>query len=501
MSTVDKTIYSGDEDSRDEDAFGARTDPGGSPARVLELVSKRFSLGKIKWVASLVPIVFFVSWEYVWHFKAHDVIDKQRALFMVIVAGVALVGSALVLGQLHLLDRAQRLLRKQNRELSERTVALEALYDLGTRLSGLHEVGTIKETAVQRARQLLAADTAGLALLHEPSETVYWELLATSRGERHRSFKTKLGECVGGDVIQSGEPVILENVDPEAADLPVTRHLLAVEELRAAIVVPVRVGGSPIGAMLAGHRTPYSFQLSHLKLLLGLANQVAAAINNARLYERLAAYSMIEERERLAREMHDGLAQLLGHVTGRASVVRGLLRQGKVEDTGEHLERLCDVAQDAYLEVRQCIFGLRSKPAEGKGFLQILRAYLQRFGEQERIDVHLEAPAEEFEFPGAAGAAEVQAIRIVQEALSNVRKHAQAQAAWVTVEEQDAGIAVTVRDDGEGFDFQRVAARHGHFGLATMRERSESVGGRFSIDTEPGRGTSVSFWLPVKAVP
>ncbi|MFQ5755477.1 MAG: GAF domain-containing protein [Acidiferrobacterales bacterium] len=485
--------------SRETNAFEAQPDPNGTSARVLGFLSTKFSLGKLKWVASLVPIVFFLTWEYVWHFPAHSLVSDRSALFMAMVASVALVGAAVVLGQLHLLDRAQRLLREQNRELSQRTVALEALYDLGTRLSGLHDVGTIKETAVQRARQLLGADTAGLALLHEPSQTVHWELLAGSRGEPRRTFQTKLGECVGGDVIQSGEPVILENVDPEAADLPVARHLLAVEELRAALVVPVRVGGSPIGAMLAGHRTPYSFQLSHLKLLLGLANQVAAAINNARLYERLAAYSAIEERERLAREMHDGLAQLLGHVTGRAGAALELLRQGKVDQTDEHLARLCDVAQDAYLEVRQCIFGLRTKPAESRGFVQVLKAYLKRFGEQARIDVHLEAPTDEFEFPETARAAEVQAIRIVQEGLSNVRKHARAKGVWVTVEARDTGVAVTVRDDGDGFDLKRAAAGHDHFGLATMRERAESVGGTFTIETEPGHGTSVSFWLPLKA--
>ncbi len=479
------------------------SDPGdgaaAGPAAVVNALSRRLAAGKLKWMASLVPIVFFVTWEYVWHFRAHERIDDQPALFMLIVGGIALIGSLLVLGQLHLLDRAQRLLREQNHELSRRTVALEALYDLGTRLSALHDANTIKETAVQRARQLLAADTAGLALLHEASKTVHWELLIGTRAERHESLSTQLGQCIGGEVIQSGEPLILENVDPAAAELPGARHLLAVEALRAALVVPVRVGGKPVGAMLVGHRAPYSFQLNDLKLLLSLANQVATAINNARLYERLAAYSVIEERERLAREMHDGLAQLLGHVTARVNAALSVLRRGKPEEAAEHLEQLREVAQDGYLEVRQCILGLRTRPAVEQGFVQTLGAYVKRFGEQERIRVHFQGPAKEQQITGGAPALEVQAIRIVQEALSNVRKHARAHEAWVIVDEQEEGIGITVRDDGNGFDLERVVEQHNHFGLVTMRERAESVGGTFRVETQPGDGTSVSVWLPVKA--
>lgn len=466
----------------------------------VENLSKKLSVNKLKWWASLVPIVFFVTWEYIWHYPAHEVIDKQPFLFMTIVAGTALIGSVLVLGQLHLLDRAQQLLREGNQELSARTAALEALFDLGTQLVALHEVTTVKETAAQRARQVLDADTAGLALLHEPSDTVQWELLVGHLGESRKSLSIPLGECVGGDVIQSGEPLIFENTAAETANVPGIRHLRAVEDLQAALVVPIRVGGKPIGAMLVGHRTSYSFDLKDMRLLLGLANQVAVAINNARLYERLAAYSALEERERLAREMHDGLAQLLGHVTARAGAALETLKRGQSDDSAQHLERLREVAEEAYVEVRQGILGLRIRPDEDVGLLQTLRTYLEHFGEQESIDVQFNTSIEELELDSAAHAVEVQAIRIVQEALTNVHRHAQAHRVRVTAEQQEGGLRIVVHDDGKGFDAERLKEHDDRFGLVSMRERAESVGGTFRVEATSGLGTSVHVWLPLNGV-
>ncbi|MFQ5879036.1 MAG: GAF domain-containing protein [Dehalococcoidia bacterium] len=454
------------------------------------------NIGRLKWVAILAPAGLFITWEYVAHFVVHSAIASEAILFLVTVAAVGLGATAFTHAFFRLLERLQQQLVRQNRELASRSTALEALYEIGTGLSALLDVRTVKGTAVRKARQLFGADTAGLALLHESQAEVQWDLLAGATSDEFRTLKLQLGQCVAGQVIQSGEPVIIEDVAQEVEGLATTHPLLVVENLRAALVVPVRIAGKPVGALMVGHRTPYSFHLSDLKLLMSLANQVAVAINNAQLYERLGALSALEERERLAREMHDGLAQLLGHVAARATATSELLAQGKIEGVQEQLSRLREVAQDAYVDVRQSILGLRTRPSAKRGLLEGLGEYVQRITEQEGLPVHLET-VEGADTLELAPAVEVQAIRIIQEALSNVRKHAQAQEAWVKVGGDTHWVTITIQDNGQGFDPTRMNGRGGHFGLETMRERAEAVGGRLTIETAPGKGTSVTVQLPV----
>ncbi len=472
---------------------------GGEPTGWLEGLAQRFALGRIKWIASLVPILFFVSWEYGWHFRGHVAVDREPLPFMILVVAVASLGSVIVFVQLHLLEKAHAVLRTKNHELARQTTSLEALYELGMRLSGLHRLETIEETAVLRAQQLFNADVAGLALVDEAERTVHWKLHDPASGSATRRLSTRLGECVGGDVVLSGEALVIEDLAGEAAGGPVARHLAVVGAPAAALTVPIRVGGRPVGALLVGHRTPRSYALEEIRLATGIANQLAVAINNSRLYERLAGFAAIEERERLAREMHDGLAQLLGSILARAAAAVATLHRGERAETEAHLARLREIAQDAYLEVRQGILGLRSKPDSEDGFAQALEAYVERFAAQSGIEVRLEVEAPEETLRGLQWTTAVQSIRIVQEALMNVAKHARTDRALVRLERERDELVVTVEDHGSGFDPARIAEGGTRFGLSTMRERAESVAGRLDIQSAPGAGTRILVRLPLAA--
>lgn len=449
-------------------------------------------------MAIFAPAGLFIGWEFLTHFTLHSLIVSEWVLFLFTLGAVALGATAFSLLLFRWIAQLQRQLVIQNRELALRTSALEALHEIGTGLSALQDVNTLKGTAVRRARELLDADTAGLALLIEPSGDIRWELLTGSSGDPSTSLRLAPGEGIAGRAIQAGEPVIIEDMAAEAEDTRAAYPVLARENLRAALAVPVRIAGKTVGALMVGHRTPYSFRLGDLKLLTSVGNQVAVAINNTRMSERLAALSALEERERLAREMHDGLAQLLGHLTARAAALGELLSQGKVAAAGEQLVRLREVARDAYVDVRHSILGLRTRPLGPRGLLQALDEFVQRTSEQEGLPVHLET----LDGVGSlelAPAVEVQAIRIIQEALSNVRKHARASAAWVRVGKDDEWITISIQDDGEGFDIGALDGKAPRFGLQMMRERAEGVGGRFTIETAPGEGAEVKVMLPVGA--
>ena len=210
------------------------------------------------------------------------------------------------------------------------------------------------------------------------------------------------------------------------------------------------------------------------------------------LFEQVRRLAILEERDRLAREMHDSLGQVLGFVNLKAKVAEDLITRGRAAEAGEELSQMRAAVQTAYEDVRQAILSLRTTP-RGKGLVASLQEYVSRLREQAGLDVRLEA-TDGLQLPPAV---EAQVIRIVQEALTNVRKHAQARHVAVRFVHDPGGTTIAITDDGRGFDLTEVDAAHGmRFGLQTMRERAESIGAQLTIDTAPGRGTTVRLHVP-----
>jgi signal transduction histidine kinase len=246
--------------------------------------------------------------------------------------------------------------------------------------------------------------------------------------------------------------------------------------------------------ILSNVGTDRPFTEQDLDVLGVFADQAAIAIENARLYAEIQSLAIVEERQRIAREMHDSLAQTLGLL--HLQLVR-LTDRLAPEELVPALRELAGVTEDAYDELRQSIFGLRTMVSRSLGWVPTLTEYLHEFSTGTGIDIALAAgddvPAR---LPPAT---EVQLIRIIQEALVNVSKHASAARATVRLEGEDGWIRVTVEDDGRGFAPEMMrATRPGHFGLDTMRERAEAVGGKVEIDSAPGRGTRIVATLPAR---
>jgi len=169
-----------------------------------------------------------------------------------------------------------------------------------------------------------------------------------------------------------------------------------------------------------------------------------------------------------------------------------LARSGDAPAVAEDLREMVSVARGAYEEVRQSIFGLRTFVSRGLGLVPTLTEYLHEFSVQNGIAVDLEAAGPLGPVPPAT---EVQAVRIIQEALMNVRKHAAADRARVRIARDGAWLRVAIEDDGIGWN--RQASPQGlHFGLQMMRERAEGLGGRLEVETAPGQGTRIVATLP-----
>ncbi len=208
--------------------------------------------------------------------------------------------------------------------------------------------------------------------------------------------------------------------------------------------------------------------------------------------------AVLQERERLARELHDSLGQILGYVNTQSQAIRELLAHKQTETADAYLKRLVEVAQDAHADIREYILSLHTKPSPDQKFVPVLRGYLQRFSQNNEIEMELIAP-NELEQTELDPTVETQLMRIVQEALTNVRKHSRAKHVKINFQMNDGVIQIQVTDDGAGFDPSQLALDDGrHFGQRIMRERAAEIGGQVEVKSTPGQGTQVNVLVPTR---
>src|SRR5918911_4299632 len=215
----------------------------------------------------------------------------------------------------------------------------------------------------------------------------------------------------------------------------------------------------------------------------------------AREQDVLIMNAVMQERERLSRELHDGVAQLVAHLLLRLDTIKELVEADRHQEAEAELERLHGVADEIYEDIGESITGLRTNVAE-RGLICALQDYVDQFEERHQIPVSLRADDAADQLPPLAA---FQLFRLVQEALTNVRKHAMAREATVTLTSKGPDqLRVVVVDDGRGFT--PGSQRNGKarpLGLTTMRERVEALGGTFQVNSQPGSGTQVMATIPM----
>ncbi|NWJ97841.1 MAG: sensor histidine kinase [Chloroflexi bacterium] len=239
--------------------------------------------------------------------------------------------------------------------------------------------------------------------------------------------------------------------------------------------------------------------MEQAQVRLASQNRTLRALNR-----RLEHSAVLEERQRLSREMHDGIAQLLAYVMVKTDTIEGLLQAGRTEEARRELEEMRQSCNKAYVDVREDISGLRTDLLllEDGGLATVLREALERFGDEQGCEVTFSC--EGFQNTTIEPATEVQLVRVAQEALSNVRKHASANQVSLVLglepatkeAEQPSLLRMELRDDGCGFNPTQPFPDH--FGLTSMRERVESLGGQLEIESRPGSGTLIRVTVPSK---
>ena len=218
----------------------------------------------------------------------------------------------------------------------------------------------------------------------------------------------------------------------------------------------------------------------------------------AREQDILTMNAVVRERERLSRELHDGAAQLVAHLLLRLDTIKELVAADRRPEAAAELERLHGVADEIYDDIGESITGIRTNVTD-QGLIRALQDYVDQFEERHQIPVSLRTDDAADRFSPLAA---FQLFRLIQEALTNVRKHAGAREATVTLASHGPDqLRVVIADDGQGFT--TGSQRNGTarpLGLTSMRERVEALGGTFHVDSRPGSGTQVTATIPMPRI-
>jgi len=379
------------------------------------------------------------------------------------------------------IDRLTNDLQERNAALESRNAVLRAVYDVSLAVSGQADPDQTIASIVQHARSLLRVDAALLALDGPAGEL------------RLRATSAAPGVLVGDQPAGVGVGVTERGED----DLDC--YLQSGYQIRLA--APVGHGEKRVGmiglATATGARR--RFDVSEVETLSALATQVGLALEAARLQGELQVLAIQRERERIAREMHDGLAQVLAYVNTKSQAIEELLDDGRVDEARRQLAELAAAARSVYVDVREAILSLSTPVPADRGVAPALEEYAALFAESSKLAVPFRASPDAAS-ASLSAAAQAEVFSIAREALTNVRKHARANRVSLNLALEGQELVLRIEDDGVGFEADLLAVgpeRWPHFGLAGMRERAESVGGSIVWRSQPGHGAEIELHVPV----
>jgi signal transduction histidine kinase len=246
-----------------------------------------------------------------------------------------------------------------------------------------------------------------------------------------------------------------------------------------------------IGMLSLAHSQPNFYTPRYAELALAIANQAAIAIENARLYEQAQELAAVEERQRLARELHDSVSQALYGISLGVHTAQLQLDRNP-QELAESLEYVLELAEAALMEMRALIFELRPESLEIEGLVTALTKQTAALQARQHIAVNTDLCPE----PNLPLKVKQELYRIAQEALHNTVKHAHASRIDLRLHQTSEAVTLHVCDDGRGFD--AAASFPGHLGLHSMQERVSGLGGELQIETSPGQGTCIRVQVPAR---
>ena len=392
--------------------------------------------------------------------------------------------------------RELRASQEHSRAIFELASTLSATLNYNTVLKAVLEVG---ETGMREWNRPDSFHLSMVLLFSQSDLRIMTSRHLTQRDQKV-TFRGQSG--VLAQALTTAEAVIVNDpsTDPELGQL-VTMH-----SCRQAIIVPLRAGFENFGAVVFATPQAGVYTEDHKNLLTAICNQAIVALQNAQLYQSLMEEKerivLVEEdaRKKLARDLHDGPTQSIAAIAMRLNYTQMLIKKEKdLPQAVEELARTEELARRTTKEIRHMLFTLRPLILETQGLQAALEQYISKLAEADDLPIHLSAAPEADQSLDK----NVQGVifYIIEEAIGNARKHAEAEKVQVRLYIQNSTFVAEVEDDGCGFDVDAVQMRYderGSLGMINMYERAELVGGSLAISSVPGQGTRITLSVPLR---
>lgn len=376
------------------------------------------------------------------------------------------------------------LLHRRNRELS-------ILKDIAETLNRSVDLDQALTAALALVADLLDLQTGWVWLLHPTHGETYLAAAQNLPPGLIRHPELMQGTCYCLDAYQAGDLAGAANISVITCSR-LKKLVDGSHGLRYHASIALYAQEKPLGVLNVASTDWRELTADDLRILHTLGDMLSIAIERARLFADSAEYGAAEERNRLAREIHDTLAQGLAGVALQLETADALLQAGQ---SGEQLHNSIGSAltltRASLEEARRSVLDLRAKPLEGRTLLEAIWSLVQEFEQNNRVSLELDAPTG---LQPLSARVEIGIYRILQEALTNIQRHAHADHVWIHIQSNPGNLVLQIRDDGVGFDPTRLL--EGRFGLLGLNERVRLLGGNLNLESNPGVGTFLGVTIP-----
>lgn len=397
----------------------------------------------------------------------------------------------------------EALVQERTQEIERRRQVAESLHEMVMMLNATRPLAEMLNYIVAAAAHLLGATSGALYSLKNDSQHLAVQASYGLPAAYADQLQFAVERSFLGQALLHRQPVVIANLPTAITtadiDLDPRRRAFLAEHYQTLLAIPLlrqghRGRGDEVyGGLALYYRTEQQFSDEEITLAVAFGAQAALAIENARLYQQVEQMAVTAERERLARELHDSVTQLLYSLTLLAEGWRRLARMGQLTEVEEPLAELGQLGQQALKEMRLLVYELRPPNLEKEGLLGVLHQRLSAVEQRAGVTTRLITDAMIEELPAPL---EECLYRIAYEALNNALKHAAATEVKLYLALNSGNVTLEVVDNGCGFHFH-PQQNSGGLGLVSMRERAAKLGGMLEVISAPGQGTKILATLPL----
>jgi two-component system nitrate/nitrite sensor histidine kinase NarX len=384
----------------------------------------------------------------------------------------------------------QSQVRKQTKHIQRKTHSLEVIYDVAASINISRDLDDLLTRFLFTLKDVVHARAASVRLLTDDDQMRLVASVGLDDDLMEREQTIPSNECLCGIAYKDGD--VLFQDDVSRCDKILGRTFFEDDDKDIGMIaVPLQYRGNTLGVYnLFVNNREFHNEEEIENLLTSIGRHLGMAIDKARSEDEANRLSLMEERNRLAHELHDSLAQTLASLRFQVRVLDETLRGGQEPDVWHELEKIENNIDEAYSELRELITHFRA-PIDKRGLIPAVEHLIERFQYQTDISIFLQKEWNVLNLPASI---EVQALRIIQESLNNIRKHSQAHTVRVILRSDTQGdCSILIEDDGVGFaDVPDSDVTLGdHLGLSIMHERAKRIGGTVKIESEPNEGTRI----------